>query len=194
MAEILKRILDRENRSVPEWLVREIQKIGGMYSPAKPNFRLIWGGDRFTFNGNKELVHAYNPEHWHMERFFQGEYEHVWDFSDCLHRTETKQNWCKSCMLEGGTYIDATENFELVERIIRLFQLSDMMQNKALQKNALMGRETDKLRRQGEQVYDAMEDARPRTVKRSFETPMRVEAPFGKSKMKQIYAPKDEEK
>ena len=187
-------LIDRKTHNVPDWMVREIQKIGGLAPDGRPNFRLIWGGDRFTFNNEKELVHAYNPAHWHMERLFRGEYEHVWNFADCLHRTKEKPSWCKSCILDGGSFVDATESFALTEKIIHLLKKSDEMKNKALQKNALMGRETDKLRRQGEQVYDAMEDARPRTVKRSFETPMHVEAPFGKSKMKQIDAPKDEEK
>ena len=83
-----------EKREVPDWIVSQINRIGGMNRYGKPNYRVIWGGNRthkvggkfknvtyITSNiiGEKRAIVTeipeirtllkYHPMRWHLERW-----------------------------------------------------------------------------------------------------------------------------
>jgi hypothetical protein len=87
-----------EKREVPKWVEHFITKKGGLNPFGKPNFRVIWGGNRTYLVGGmfKDVTYVtdtegrkravvveiadlrtmlkYHPHRWHMERWFGPEY------------------------------------------------------------------------------------------------------------------------
>lgn len=87
-----------ERRDVPEWVEKHITSKGGLNAFGKPNFRVIWGGNRthlvggmfknVTYfddaEGRKRAIVTeiaemrtllkYHPERWHLERWRGAEY------------------------------------------------------------------------------------------------------------------------
>lgn len=170
-------------REPPEWIVREVKKIGGMES-GQPRFRVIWGGNRWTVAPDGiTLVRPYRVDMWHLEKFHEGEYEHCYRLGECPspgHRKSEKDPWCRKCFLDGGVPIDAGHSLALIETAIRLLLRTEELQRTTRfafqQREALFTREATKSDLKDVRIREATEDAAPRTVKRSFETPLRLSA------------------
>lgn len=169
----------------PEFIDREVKKVGGM-KDGKPQFRVVWGADRFILSSDNVLINPYQKNRWHVEKLYQGEYEHCYTLAECPHRNLRDQKWCKQCFASGGEFLQL--ELGIVERVIRLIMISETLQNKALQQSALMEREHKKLEENAEKVYDAVLEAAPLTVPRSYEPNLTLTADeaLGRSKFKQI--------
>lgn len=180
-------IIGRETHSVPEWIEKEIWKMGG-HTNGRPNYRLIWGNQRIEIYDDVPTnpYEANSPdsttkksiaaERWHLEKLHQGIYEHVWQFGYCPH-TLKDGKWCKTCQLNGGAFLDPITNTAFIWRIISLLILSEQQRDKALQKSALMGREEAKKEAERELIREVVHEATPRTIKRSFDPSFRKIAP-----------------
>lgn len=131
----------------------------------KPLFRVVWGANHIVIPGQKDSV--YTPDRWHMEKYHQGRYEHVYKFGQCQHMLPGDKAWCNKCWISGGEYVDITTHFFLVERAMHLFLLSEGLQNTALQKNALMEREAQKKSEQSQMVSQIVGATEVPKVKRS---------------------------
>lgn len=170
-------------REPPDWLVREIRKVGGV-EQGKPRFRVIWGGNRWRLGSDGlTLERPYRLDLWHIEKLHEGEYEHCYRLGECpypRHRRTKNDRWCKECMLNGGERIEAGEALSLIERVIRLMLKTEELQRTtrfaAQQREALSERENKKGEAGDSAMRDAFADAAPITVKRSFETPLRLGA------------------
>lgn len=100
-----------EKRNVPDWITHQVNQLGGMNQFGRPNFRVVWGGNRTHKVGGKfkkviyiptgiigeppkalvtdvpeirELL-KYHPFRWHLERWrgpeFFGSPEEWYDFT-----------------------------------------------------------------------------------------------------------------
>lgn len=191
-------IIGQENHFVPEWIEREVKKIGGAVD-GKPRFRVIWGGNRIEIIGDRPLnpyiaerpdtttLPSRSMQRWHLEKLHEGVYEHVWQFGYCPHVPRNKQ-WCKKCYLNGGEFIDPTNNFALVQRVIQVFIESERQQDKGAQRRALMEREKAKQDAQGELIRETVREAAPSSIPRSFAPSFKqsAEATLGKSPLRQM--------
>lgn len=192
-------IVGKEQREVPHWIEREIKKIGG-YTDGRPIYRLIWGGCRIELMHDK-LVNPYTPDHsdastrkslaidrWHLEKLYEGTYEHCYQFGKCPHVTAKSPKWCKDCTLSGGDYVDIPNNFALLERVLHLFVMSEQQRDKVLQHNALMNREKAKEEEGNRLIREAVAAAAPGTIKRSYQPNFKLPAKkiLGRSKFKQL--------
>ncbi|MGH9735431.1 MAG: hypothetical protein ACRD8A_12685 [Candidatus Acidiferrales bacterium] len=168
------------NRECPVWVEREIQKIGGMEN-GRPRFRVVWGGSRWTAGvDGKTLIRPYRLDMWHIEKLHEGEYEHVYRLGECpgpAHRKTEKDQWCRQCFVDGGVPLEPDRAFGVIEGAIRLLLRTEELQRstifKAQQRDALFARENAKDAAAPKAINEAMQDARPASVKRSFETPLR---------------------
>lgn len=159
---------------VPAWIEREINKAGGMAGD-KPLFRATWGGNRLTFGPDGvTLVHPYQQNRWHLEKWHEGEYEHCYVLAHCPH-TKGKI-WCNECFKNGGEYIGICEGWQVFIAAIHLIQKSQRLQDATLRKNALFEREASRETAKEDSINALFKDAAPKTVKRSFETPLRLTA------------------
>jgi hypothetical protein len=181
-----------DTREPPAWIVREIQKVGGMVSDSRgrrPRFRVIWGGSRWTVGADgRTLIRPYRVDMWHLEKLHEGEYEHCHRLGECPvqggHRKTGKDTWCRACFFNGGVPLPIESSLGFIETCIRLIQKTEEMQKRAVhsaaertaQKDALVGREEKIEAGKGVEIREAMADAMPKTVKRSFETPLRLSA------------------
>jgi hypothetical protein len=54
-----------EKREVPDWIVSRINSIGGMNQFGRPNYRVIWGGNRLHTVGGKfkKVIYVKSDEH-----------------------------------------------------------------------------------------------------------------------------------
>lgn len=172
------------NRDCPAWVKREIQKIGGMVGD-KPRFRVVWGGSRWmTGADGMTLIRPYRLDMWHLEKWHDpsGDYEHCYRLGECPHRKSKAEPFCRNCFLDGGAPLEPDTSYAFIESLIRMLQLGERMQKEALNKNdraqkgALFGREEKKAQEGQQKTNEAYADAMPKTVKRSFETPMRITA------------------
>ena len=125
---------------------------------------------------------------WHLEKLHEGEYEHCYRLGECPspgHRKLKSDPWCKACFLDGGVPMKIDGCWGFVEGIIKKLLLkSEQMQQRAIQqggvnieqRDALLTREATKHMAKDVAVGEAAADAMPTTVKRSFETPLRISA------------------
>jgi hypothetical protein len=177
------------NRDPPDWIVREIRKVGGNVSDlsgVRPRFRVIWGGSRWmTAADEMTLIRPYRLDMWHLEKLHEGEYEHCYRLGECPttgppHRKLAKDPWCRQCFMDGGVPMKIEGCWAFVEGIIRLIMKTEDLQKTtrfaAQQKDALFGREDQRDDARTSIMRDAVADAAPVTVKRSFETPLRLSA------------------
>lgn len=190
--------IGRETHEVPKWIEREIWKIGGN-ADGRPNYRLIWGANRIEIYDGVPTnpYEANSPDsttkrskainRWHLEKLYQGNYEHVWQFGYCPH-TVRGGKWCNPCMLNGGDFLDPINNTAFIWRVISLLVQSEQMQNSALQKAALMQREKDKETAQSELIREVVHEAAPTTIKRSYDPSFKQAAKksMGRSGIKQM--------
>lgn len=175
----------------PDWIVREIKKVGGMVSDLSgsgPRFRVIWGGNRFSLAPDgMTLIRPYRVDMWHLEKLHEGEYEHCYRLGECPspgHRKLASDPWCKQCFMDGGVPIAAGSARSLIETIIHLLLKTEQMQQRAIQsgkanieqRDALLIREATKHMAKDTAIGEAAADAMPLTVKRSFDTPLRLSA------------------
>jgi hypothetical protein len=177
------------NRECPAWIVRELKKIGGLNAKKQPNFRVVWGGSRTDIGADgSSAIRPYRTDMWHLEKFKEetGEYEHAIRLGMCpypLHRKTGLDRFCTECFHNGGVPLEPDQSFSIIEAYVRMLLKADTLQREARfkgraleQKNALFGREEKKTRDRAEKIYEAYEDAKPKTVKRSYEAPMHVTA------------------
>ena len=129
----------------------------------KPLFRLVWGGNHISLDG--EIPYTLNR--WHLEKYHQGKYEHVYGFGQCTHMRPGQTQWCKKCFLSGGEYLDISTHYIIVERAMKLLLMCEGLQNSALQKNALMEREKKQAEETSENIVSRLAEKEPRSVKRS---------------------------
>lgn len=172
-----------EHHDPPDWIVREVKKIGGMEN-GQPRFRVIWGGDRIRFTEEGVIYHPYQVNRWHVEKLHQGEYEHSYTLARCSHMENFR--WCNGCFKSGGEFLPLT--LAVVEMAIRLVLKAEGLQSAALQKAALIEREEKKKKAADAAMKGVFAEAFPREVKRSFEPVMErtAEQVFGRGKLKQI--------
>lgn len=147
----------------------------------KPRFRVIWGANRTRSTDDGIIYFPYEKNRWHLEKLLKGEYEHSYKFAQCPH---SRGRWCNVCFKTGGEFLPLT--LAVVETAIRLILKAENLQNAALQKAALVEREQKKIAEHNEEIAAVIADARPREVRRSFDPKLRITAPFGRGKTKQI--------
>jgi|SRR5690348_16253974 len=172
-----------EHHDPPDWIVREVKKIGGMEN-GQPRFRVIWGADRIRFTDEGVIYRPYQVNRWHVEKLYKGEYEHSYTLAHCTHMKNFR--WCNDCFKSGGEFLPLT--LAVVEMVIRLVLKAERLQSAALQKAALVEREEKKKKAADAEIKGVFAEAFPREVKRSFDPAMErtAEQAFGRGKLKQI--------
>lgn len=172
---------------VPQYIERAILRAGGKTEGGLPLFRVIYGRDKFLFDADGVMFQPYDLDRWHLEKWYQGDYEHCYKFGVCPHVTKEKPSWCDACKLSGGEFLPL--NLTVIERTIHLLLMSMRMQDAAKQKAALMKKEEDKLVRKENIVREAMNDAKPSHVPRSYNPNFDLTARevLGNSPFKQIH-------
>ena len=181
-------LLLNETHELPEWMEKSITTMGGTRDD-KPLYRVVWGGNRWVPGPDGlTLIHPYSVNHWHLEKWHKGQYEHCYRFGQCKHMLPGDKEWCNRCKLSGGDFVDVTNNFSLIQRAIRLFILSENMQNSSLQKNALMERERKAKQEQAERIENIVGAKAIPSVKRSKDVRIKHSANeiFGNEGFKQI--------
>lgn len=182
----------------PPFIVERINALGGMNPFGQPNFRVIWGGNRYHLVGgafkkplyiktgiigepDRAVVTTVNemrslpkyhisrwhlerwrgpewygsPEQWYQETFDPesnmmtqgpfptlGDYEHVFYLAQCTHLRPTGE-WCNLCIIGCGQFIPLEENFYMLERQIKMLQMSEDVNAKE-ERSALFMREEKK--------------------------------------------------
>lgn len=175
-------------REPPAWLIEDINRAGGTYD-SRPRFRVIWGGNRLVPGPDGiTLVHPYRLDMWHLEKLHEGEYEHCSRLGECPvqgdHRKTKKDEWCRKCFMDGGVPLPIEGCSGYIAGLIRLILDTEHMQKKAkdnatvrnAQKDALFGREEKRAEERKEIEREVFAEAMPKTIKRSFETPLRIGA------------------
>ena len=203
-----------ERREVPDWITHRVNKIGGMNLFGRPNYRVIWGGNRTHKVGGKfkkvlyipsniigdppkalvtevaeiRTLLKYHPHRWHLERWrgqefygsreewyqqtwdedcqfhtqgdypAEGDYEHIFYLGMCSHMKPGDTDWCVVCQASSGEYIPLEENFNILEMVIKSFQMSDEVKAKDEQK-ALFAREDQKRQARAKRVGDRVREA-----------------------------------
>lgn len=185
------------NRDCPSWVEREVRRIGGTEG-GKPRFRVVWGGSRWALGADGlSLIRPYRVDMWHIEKLKDGEYEHIYRLGECPvpgHRRTEKDRWCRECFLNGGVRLEPGQSMAVIEAAIRLTLRSEELQKStcfaAKQRDALLEREKTKDAAVPKAINEAMRDAMPVSVKRSFETPLRMtsQQAMGRRGFKQVGA------
>lgn len=178
------------NIDTPKWVDEETARIGGTDISGKLKYRIIWGGSRVTLAPDGiSLIRPYRVDMWHLEKLHQGEYEHCWRFGECPvgpqgHRKTLQDRWCRVCFMDGGIRLKIEDAVAVARGVIHLLIKTEEMQKRAIatgqfnaeQRDALLGREAVKGVAKDTAIKEATADAAPVTVKRSFQTPLRISA------------------
>jgi hypothetical protein len=132
-------IITAERPHVPEWIEREILKVGGKYFDDRPNFRIVWGASKVTTP--EDVTSYYDPERWHLEKIVEGRYQHAYKFGYCPHMKPGDKQWCNACFLSGGETFELGSHFRIIERVIQQFVLTERFQKASIDKGARLERE-----------------------------------------------------
>lgn len=132
-------LVSTERPSVPEWIEREVVKLGGKTSCGKPTYRLMWGASKVAHA--LDITSDYDAERWHLEKWVEGHYQHAYKFGYCPHMKKDDKNWCKACTLSGGESFSLESHFRIIERVVRMFVLTEQMQKSSVDKGAKMERD-----------------------------------------------------
>jgi hypothetical protein len=135
----LSLIVLTERPLVPEWIEREILKLGGKTGSGLPLYRLMWGASKVAHP--LDITSDYDPNRWHLEKHVEGHYQHAYKFGYCPHVTRGETKWCKACYLSGGETFELGSHYQIIERVIQMFVLTERLQKSSVDKGAKMERD-----------------------------------------------------
>lgn len=132
-------VITTERPAVPEWIEREVVKVGGKYFDGRPNYRIVWGASKLTTP--EDVTDFYDPERWHLEKIVEGRYQHAYKFGYCPHMKKGETKWCNPCFISGGESFDLGSHFPIIERVIVMFVRTEQLQRSSADKGARMERD-----------------------------------------------------
>jgi len=132
-------LLSLERPTVPEWIEREVGKMGGKSPAGGPMYRIVWGASKVTTP--QDVTDHYEPNRWHLEKWVEGHYQHAYKFGYCPHMKEGEKRWCKSCMISGGEVFPLETHFPIIEKVLVMFVRTEQLQRSSADRGAKMERD-----------------------------------------------------